>query len=166
LRFLTSCGPAQRKQTQTQGHFGASNRVMRMRFSLAAALILTAITGSGLAQQSTTFKVRPSSSEKVKQSPPLPVGKSSGPVTTASATNAKDLQALERQSAIKPHPSSQAASKTSSQPAGKKTVAAFSPSKDKPNPPMNFAASPASKDSGLVHKGADPLQGRLRQGHQ
>jgi hypothetical protein len=133
-----------------------------MRFSLTAALLLTAITGTGLAQQSTTFKVKPSSSEKVKQSAPLPVGKGTGAATTASAANAKDLQALEHQSASKPHPSSP----TASQATGKKTAAALTPSKDKPNPPINFAASPASKDSGLVHKGADPLQGRLRQGHQ
>ena len=140
-----------------------------MRFSLTAALIaliLTAITGSGLAQQSNTFKVKPSSSEKVKQSAPLPVGKSTGAATTASAANAKDLQAVEHQSASKSHALSPTVSKMSSQATGKKTPATLTPSKDKPNPPINFAASPASKDSGLVHKGVDPLQGRLRQGHQ
>ncbi len=137
-----------------------------MRFFLTAALILTAITGSGLAQQNTTFKVKPSSSEKVKQSAPLPVGKTPGMGNTASAANARELQALEHQSAFKSHPPSQTSSKTSSQPKGKKPAAAFAPSKDKPNPPINFAASPASKDSGLVRKGADPLQGRLKQGHQ
>jgi len=137
-----------------------------MRFSLAVAFAWIAIGGSGLTQQSATFvKVKPSSSEKVKQSAPLSVGRSTGPVTTASAANARDLQALEHHNAIKPLPSSPTTQKGSSQPAGKKTAAALTPAKEK-NPPMNFGASLAPKDSGLEHKGADPLDGRLRKRHQ
>jgi hypothetical protein len=122
------------------------------------------ISLNGLAQQSSTLKVKHSNPEKLKQSAPLSLGKSNGAGTTASAANAKDLQALEHQSAIK-GPSAAAGSKASAQPAGKKSATAPPPLKDKANPPINFGASPTAKNSGLVSKGPDPYKGRLRE-HQ
>jgi hypothetical protein len=140
-----------------------------MRISLTATVVLItsamAISVTGSAQQTSTLKVKHSTSDKVKQSAPLSVGKTPGSGTTASAANAKDLQALEHQSAPKPGPASQTASKASAQSPGKKGAAPLAPIKDKSNPPINFAAAPAPKNSGLVTQGPDPYKGRLRE-HQ
>jgi hypothetical protein len=142
----------------------------RMKFSSTTTVMLMAsamaISVTGLAQQTSTLKVKHSTPEKVKQSPPLSLGKTPGMGTTASAANAKDLQALEHQAAApKPGPSSQTAAKASPQSPGKKSAAPLTPIKDKSNPPINFAASTAPKNSGLVTQGSNPYKGRLRE-HQ
>lgn len=133
---------------------------MMMRFSLAVAVVTVGIGLSGLAQQNSTFKVKPSASEKEpKKAAPIGnagIGKTTGQGAGSSA-NAKDLQALEHQTA-----------KTSaSRSGGKKAGAApaIKPVKDKPNPPINFAGASGSKNPGTGHATADPYRGRLKQKH-
>ena len=127
-----------------------------MRFSLAVAVALMAISVSGLAQ-SNEVKAKHSTPEKVKKSAPLPIGKTTGQGTAS--TNAKDLKALEHQAAGK---------SVSSPAAGKKTTAGLHPVKDKSNPPMNFDSPGAkkSKKSGLINQGSDPYKGRVKHKHQ
>src|ERR1700674_873327 len=74
-------------------------RVLKMRFSLAVAVVLVGISVSGLAQQKNT------SNKKVKHSAPEEAPKKSAPIVatgspaTAAGANSKELQSLERQSA-------------------------------------------------------------------
>lgn len=132
------------------------DRVIRMRFSLAVAVILMGVSVSGLAQKN-TYDTKPANPQKVKQSAPLPAGKTT--VGSASAANAKDLQAVER--AAKPRASSQTVPKTPSSASGKK--AGLTPVKDKSNPPINFGATGGAKSSGLTNQGSDPYKGRVKQ---
>src|SRR6266446_2860514 len=69
------------------------DRGLKMRFSLAVAVVLAGISVSGLAQQ--TFKAKRSAPEKARKS--APVGKTASPV--ASNSTSKELQTLERQTA-------------------------------------------------------------------
>jgi len=136
-----------------------------MRFSLAVAVMLAAASMSSLAQKNSTYQVKPSNPQKVKQTGALPAGKMAG-AGSASAANARDLQSAEHQPAAKPITSSQTASKSPSQPGGKKTTTALTPAKDRTtdkNPPMNFGAASGTKKSGLTAQGPDPYKGRLRQ---
>src|SRR5271157_5598701 len=134
-----------------------------MRFSLAVAIILAVISANSLAQQKGTLKVKPSAPEKEKKAVPIanaPAGKSASPAS-ASAANAKNLQALEHQTARS----------SGTRPAGKKagTASALKPVKDKPNPPINFNGTGRHKSAGTTNAGSDPYRGRLRQkgaGHQ
>jgi hypothetical protein len=124
-----------------------------MRFSLAVTALLMSISVSGMAQQKNQFKVKPSTPEKTRKSAPLPVGKSGGG-TTASGSNAKDLQAVEHQTA-----------RTSGTHAGgKKTAPAIKPVKERSdsNPPINFNSGGA-KSPGMINQGTNPYKGRLRQ---
>ena len=125
----------------------------KMRFSLAVTVVLAGISISGLAQQSNTFKVKHSAPEKASK-PSAPVGKTAG--TTASAANAKNLQALEHQTARTTAPSASP---------GKKTAPALKPVKDKPNPPINFSGTGGGKSAGTTNHGSNSHSGRVRQKH-
>ena len=125
----------------------------KMRFSLAVTVVLAGISISGLAQQSNTFKVKHSAPEKASK-PSAPVGKTAG--TTASAANAKNLQALEHQTARTTAPSASP---------GKKTAPALKPVKDKPNPPINFGETGGGKSPRMSNPGANSQKTRVRQKH-
>jgi hypothetical protein len=125
-----------------------------MRFSLVVAILLVSITVSGVAQQKNTFKVKPSHPEaKAKSNVPI---SPTGGATTASASTAKDLNAVEHQS-LKSAQTPKSAGKKNASPA-------LTPVKDKPNPPINFNGG-GSKNSPQVNQGANPYKGRLRQKH-
>lgn len=124
----------------------------KMRFSLAVTVILVGISVSVLAQQSDTFKVKHSAPEKASK-PSAPMGKTAGP-TSASAANAKNLQALEHQTARTTAPSASA---------GKKTAPALKPVKDKPNPPINFGETGGGKSARMTNPGANSHKTRVRQ---
>jgi hypothetical protein len=127
-----------------------------MRVLLAAAVLLMGISVSGLAQQNNTFKVKRSAPAKEKKSAPIAVSKATGGAGTASASNSKNLQAVERETAKTP---------ASSRTTGKKTGPALKPVKDKPNPPINFGGNGGAKASGTVSQGSNPLKGRVKQKH-
>jgi hypothetical protein len=127
-----------------------------MKVSLAVAVVLVGISVSGLAQQNNTFKVKPSAPEKTPKS--APIAKTPG-TTTASATNAKDLRALEHQTAKTSAPSRTAGKKTPG------TAAALKPVKDKPNPPINFGGTSGGKSAATTNQGTNPYKGRLKQKH-
>lgn len=127
----------------------------KVAFYSAVALVTLTVTVSGLAQQNNQFKVKPSHSDKVKQSAPLPIGKATGPGASA---NAKDLQAVEHQAAAKPAAAPKAAAKTK--------APAVTLEKDQPNPKINFNASGAPKNAGMINQGADPYKGRVRHGRE
>jgi hypothetical protein len=124
-----------------------------MRFSLAFTALFLSMSVGAMAQQNNQFKVKPSTPEKTKKSAPLPVGKSGGG-TTASGSNAKDLQAVEHQTA----------KSSGAHAGGKKTAPAIRPVKDRSdsNPPINFNSG-GSKSPGMINKGTNPYKGRLRQ---
>jgi len=125
-----------------------------MRFCLAVTVLLIGVGASGLAQKN-TYDAKPSNPLKVKQSAPLPAGKTAG-AGSSSAANAKDLQGVERQAAAKPRASSTGASKASS-------ASKLTPVKEKSNPPINFGATGGAKSSGLTNQGSDPYKGRVKQ---
>ena len=80
------------RRLETPGAY--SGRGLKMRFSLAVAIVLAGISVSGLAQE--TFKVKRSAPEKAPRKS-APVGKTASPV--ASNGTSKELQTLERQTA-------------------------------------------------------------------
>jgi hypothetical protein len=124
-----------------------------MRFWLAIAVLVVGISISGAAQNNNTFKVKSTPEKAPRQSPPM--GKT-GASTSAAATNAKNLQAIERSNTKVP-----ASSRTGHKAAGKNATAGLKPAKDK-NPPIN-AGGGSGKGTGLIGKGSNPLQGRLKQ---
>jgi hypothetical protein len=124
-----------------------------MRSSLAIAALVLGISISGWAQKNNTFKVKSTPEKAPRQSASL--GKT-GVGTTATATNAKNLQAIERSNTKVP-----ASSRTGHKAAGKNATAGLKPAKDK-NPPIN-AGGGSGKGTGLIGKGSNPLQGRLKQ---
>jgi hypothetical protein len=130
-----------------------------MKYSFAAAVVLFWFSLSAFAQQSAQYgsaphKVKPSTSQKpAKSSAVMPAGKSAG-AGTASAANAKDLQAIEHQSAkTSAH---QSTGKT-----GPRAGAAIKPVKEKPNAPINFGGSGGK--GGLSNRASNPYRGRLKQ---
>jgi|SRR5450755_1866458 len=123
-----------------------------MRFSLAIAALVLGVSISGWAQKNNTFKVK-STPEKASKSAPM--GKTGGS-NTAVANNAKNLQSIERANTKVP-----AASRAGHKAAGKNATTGLKPVKDK-NPPINVAGG-SSKGTGLMNKGSNPLQGRLKQ---
>jgi len=133
----------------------------KMRFSLAVVVVLVGISVSGLAQQNNTFKVKHSAPEKAPKAS-VPMGKTAGPAT-ASAANAKNLQAVEHDTA-KTTATSGAAGKPSGS-AGKKTAPALKPVKEKPNPPINFSGTGGGKSAGTTSPGSNSHKGRVRQKH-
>lgn len=129
-------------------------RELKMRFSLAVAIVLAGISVSGLAQE--TFKVKRSAPEKAPRKS-APIGKTATPV--ASNGTSKELQALERQTAK---------TSASSRSVGKKTPGTGSglkPVKDKSNPPINFGGTGGGKGGGTSNQGSNPYKGRLKQKH-
>jgi len=129
-----------------------------MKFSVTVAVVLVGISVSGLAQQNSTLKVKHSAPEKAPRSVPMPTTKTGG-ATTASAANAKNLQAIEHEN-LK--------TSASSRSAGKKTpgtAAALKPVKDKPTPPINFNGTSGGKSAGTTTQPANPYKGRLKQKH-
>ena len=131
---------------------GMISRNYRMtRFSLAVAIALVGISVSGMAQQNTTFRVKQSAPEKVPKSTVPPGGMASTP--TASATNSKDLQSVERQTAKSPAPTQ----------AKKTSAAALIPAKDEPTPANNSGGTVARKSAATTtNPDANPYRGRLR----
>jgi hypothetical protein len=129
-----------------------------MRSSLAVAVVVAGISVSGLAQQSSTFKVKSSPPEKTAKPITPPTGKTARSGTSSSA-NAKDLQTIENQTKKTVAPSRAAGTKTP----GK--AAALKPVKDKPNPPINFSGTSGSKTPGTTNQSSNPYKGRLRQKH-
>ncbi|HMD16453.1 MAG TPA: hypothetical protein VKH18_07285 [Terriglobales bacterium] len=128
-----------------------------MKFSLAVAVVLAGISVSGLAQQNNALKVKHSAPEKAPRSVPMPTPKAGG-ATTASAANAKNLQAVEHQTAQTSAPSRSAGKKTPG-------TASLKPVKDKPTPPINFNGTSSSKSAGTTNQAANPYKGRLKQKH-
>jgi hypothetical protein len=123
-----------------------------MKYLLGLAVVVVGIGVNGLAQQNGTVKVTPSAHVKTPKSAPMPMGKE-----TSSAANAKELKAIENQTAKTPG---------TAQSAGKKTPAKappLKPVKDKPNPPINFGGTSASKTPGTNHQGSSGYKGRLKQ---
>jgi hypothetical protein len=118
-----------------------------MRFRLAIAVVLAAMTVSGWAQQNNAFKVRVTHEKPAKQSPPM-TKKAAG--NTASGGDAKALQNIERESV-----------KGSARSANKKP-ATLKPVKDKPNPPMNFNGTGGAKSAGRGVQSSS-YKGRLKQ---
>jgi hypothetical protein len=131
---------------------------MNMKSGLAMGFVLVGITMSGWAQQNGAYKVKQTPPEKApKKAAPLPMGKTAGS-TTASASNAKDLNNIEHQT-MKTSPARAAGPK----PVGKS--AGLKPVKDKANPPINFNGNPGGKNPGTVNQASNPYKGRLRQKH-
>ena len=131
---------------------GMISRNHRMtRFSLAVAIALASISVSGMAQQTTTFKVKHSAPDKAPKSTVPPAG-NLGSTTTASATNSKDLQSVERQTAKAPT----GAKKTSA------NATALIPAKDEPTPANNSGGTVARKTTAATNPDANPYRGRLR----
>jgi hypothetical protein len=131
---------------------------LKMKFWLAVAVVLVGISVSGLAQQNNTFRVKHSAPEKATKKS-APIGKTAASPATASAANAKNLQALEHQTARSSAPSRSAGKRTPG------TASALKPVKDKPNPPINFGRTGGGKSAGMANQGANPYKGRLRQKH-
>ena len=131
----------------------------KMRFSLAVVVMFAGIGVSGLAQQNNTSQAKHSAPEKAPKAS-VPMGKTAGPAT-ASAANAKNLQAIEHET-DKTTATSATAGKPSG-PAGKKTAPALKPVTEKPNPPINFSGTGGKKSAGTASPGSNPLKGRLRQ---
>ena len=128
---------------------GSRIRGLKMRFSLAVAVVLAGIGVSGLAQENNTFKVKRAAPEKAAKPISAPIGKTASP-------NSKDLQDLERQTA-----------KASAPPrsAGQRTAPALKPVKDKPNPPINFGETGGGKTPRMTNPGANTQKTRVRQKH-
>ncbi len=131
---------------------------MNIKSLLAVGFVLAGITVSGWAQQNGTYKVKHTPPDKApKKTAPMPMGKT-GASTTASASNAKDLNNIEHQNAkagsVKP---------VGTKPVGK--GAGLNAVKDKPNPPINFNSNPGGKNPGTVNQSSNPYKGRLRQKH-
>jgi hypothetical protein len=123
-----------------------------MRFSLVVTTLLAGLSVSALAQQSNEFRVK-SSAPKERNAAPLPVGKTNG-AGTASESNAKNLQALEHQTA-----KTAGATPRSTV---RKNPSALKPIQNEPNPPINFSTSgtKSAKTGGQGFK-----QERVREKH-
>jgi hypothetical protein len=119
--------------------------------SRAVLLLLAMVAASGVAQQSTTFKVKHSSTtEKAPPKAHATLAKTKGP-ETASAANSKDLQSIEHEKVASPARS------------GANKTPALKPVKDKPNPPINFSGTGGTKTAGMTRQNANPYAGRLKQ---
>jgi hypothetical protein len=127
-----------------------------MRFASVAILFL-GLSASTLAQQTSSYKVKRTAPQQraPKSSVIAPAGKSSGS-GTATASNAKDLQMIEHQTAKTSGPSHPVRTKAP------KAAGAIKPVHDKPDPPMNFNGT-GGKNAGLTNRSANPYKGRLKQ---
>jgi hypothetical protein len=136
---------------------GRNYRIARLSFAVAVALV--AVTVSGMAQQTTTFKAKHTAPEKPPKST-VPPGGNMGNTTTASAANSKDLQSVERETAKPAAPTH--AKKTSA------TTPALIPAKEEPTPPNNSGNSGGtvarkSTATAKTKPDANPYRGRLRE---
>jgi hypothetical protein len=125
-----------------------------MRFLRVILALVLGISISGWAQKNNTFKVKSTPEKAPRQSAPM--GKTGASNNTAAANNAKNLQSIERANTKVP-----ASSRTGNKAAGKNATAGLKPVKDK-NPPINVNNG-GSRGTGLINKGSNPLQGRLKQ---
>jgi hypothetical protein len=134
--------------------------MIKMRFSLAVAVLAMGMSSSGAAQNA-TLKAKPSAPEKAPKST-VPIAKTGNPAAASSNTS-KDLQNLERQSAKASQPPQSTGKKTP----GTTPAPKLAQDKDKPNPPINFAGTgrkntkPAT--TGMTSQSPNPLAGRLKQ---
>jgi hypothetical protein len=149
-RVHLGCVHLKDRRLETPGAY--SGRGLKMRFSLAVAIVLAGISVSGLAQE--TFKVKRSAPEKAPRKS-APVGKGASPV--ASNGTSKELQTLERQTAKTSAPSRSLGKKTPGTGSGLKPV------KDKSNPPINFGGTGGGKGGGTSNQNSNPYKGRLKQ---
>jgi hypothetical protein len=126
----------------------------KFSFAVAIAIVVVGLSISGLSQQRSTYKVKHSAPEKAPKSAPM--GKMASP-GTASSSNSRDLQSIERQTAK--------SSATTSHSAPKKTGTASSvkPVKDKSSPPSDFSVKGGGKKTGTVTQSRNPYKGRLKQ---
>jgi hypothetical protein len=131
---------------------GQRNKSMRL---LAIAALVLGITISGLAQKSNAFKVKSTPEKAPRQSAPM--GKTGASNNTATANNAKNLQAIERANTKVP-----AASRSGHKAAGKNATGLKPVKNQDKNPPIN-AGGGSGKGTGLISKGSNPMQGRLKQ---
>lgn len=127
-------------------------REFKMKISVLAVMVL-AMSVAGTAQQSSTYKIKKSASEKAPSS-----GVVAAPVRVTNTTvgTARELQLLEQQTV-----------KSSASPAAatKKAANAEPPiqlMKDKPNPPINFSGN-ISPGGGQTTAQSNPYAGRLKQ---
>jgi len=127
-----------------------------MRFWLVVTVVVAGISVSGLAQQDTTYKVKPSAPEKPPRPASVPIGKTAVHTATASDANSRDLQALERRSAKVSMPPRSAGKTTG-------TASALKPVKDQPNPAINLRGGSSRKSAGLPSQSTNSLAGRLKQ---
>jgi len=123
------------------------------RFTLAIAVVLAGFSASSPAQQNGTFKAKPSAPEKAPKKA-APISTKTPGTTTASASNAKDLQSVEHENSKASRPAGN----------GKKTGTTLKPVKDKPNPPINFSGGSGKSQPG-THPVPDPSKGRLKEKH-
>src|SRR5271169_189524 len=124
------------------------------RFSWAIAVVVLGVSMSGMAQESKQFKVKKSPPEKTHKTGAVPMTKETN-AKAASTANAKDLKAVEHQTA----------KTTAPRRSGGKKNPQFKPVKDKPSAPINFGAKGAGKNAGLTRQNANPYKGRLKQKH-
>jgi hypothetical protein len=124
-----------------------------MKTSTLATSLVLAMSIAATAQQSNTYKVKKSSSEK-----PVSSGVVAAPVPTAnsSSSTARELQVLEQQT-VKSAGAPAAATKKPSNPAPPVQLI-----KDQHNPPINFAGN-ISPSSGQTTAPSNPYAGRLKQ---
>jgi hypothetical protein len=144
-------------KTRVRGGSGRASKkagIKTMTFA-SVAIVFLSLCVSALAQQTSSYKVKHSAPQQKapKSSVVAPAGKSSGS-GTATASNAKDLQMIEHQTAKTSGPAHPVSTKA--------PKAAIKPVQDKPNPPMNFKGT-GSKNAGLNNGSANPYKGRLKQ---
>ena len=128
-----------------------------MRFWLTLAVAVAGVSLSGVAEQaSPPANGKPSSEFKVKDQSNQSGPRSSAPALKAkggTASSAKNLQAIERETP-----------KGNAHATQKKVPATLLQSRgNKPNPKISVKGSNGAKNTGLVHQGKNPLEGRLRQ---
>jgi len=133
-----------------------------MRHLLTAAVVVAGLSLSGMAQNGNAqkthpFKVKPSNVDAKVKKPGKGKGAGAGPAktpgSTAAASNAKDLQNIEHETA-----KAAVASRTTKRTSG----AVLKPAKDKPNPKISFNGG-AGKGGGMTRQSSNPYKGRLKQ---
>jgi len=124
-----------------------------MRIWMAAvAVAVASMSISGWAQQNGHLRVKHSAPERVAKKNSAPIAIKSG---NAGNANAKDLQALEHQTAKSSGPRT-----ASNQRAAK--IAPLKQTKEKSNPPINLGSGGGGGGS-LSRTSSNPYKGRLKQ---
>jgi energy-converting hydrogenase Eha subunit F len=124
-----------------------------MRFSLALAIVIVAASLSGFAQQKNELRVKPAPKDHTAKKSTVAPGGKSGVAGTSAASNLKNLQALEHQTA-KTSASRSTVRKTPA-------TAAVKPVKDKQAPPIKEGG--VAKGTNLTRQNSNPYKGRLKQ---